>query len=204
MPGLRIGILVDSALKQQYLSNTVVQAGHRIGHSGILDSYSALPELAEPVDAWVVDLVEPRDSAGDEKHQLIMQLLEELLEQAQTPVIVNDSIEFHQDSSEHQDWVRRMLRRLERLRGDINLQLVSSASEVWVLGASTGGPAAVKEFIHHLPANLNIAFIYVQHIDTGQAETLIKMMTNAGHYPAHIAKNGTVLINNTMTIVTAE
>ncbi|RYZ78779.1 MAG: chemotaxis protein CheB, partial [Moraxellaceae bacterium] len=67
-----------------------------------------------------------------------------------------------------------------------------------------GGPAAVKEFIQQLPANLNVAFVYVQHIDTGQAETLIKMMSNAGHYPARIAKNGTVLINNTLTLVTAE
>ncbi|RYZ94689.1 MAG: hypothetical protein EOO68_19850 [Moraxellaceae bacterium] len=168
MPGLSIGILVDSALKQQYLGNTVVQAGHRIGHSSVLDSHSALPELDEPVDAWVVDLVEPHDPAGDEKHQLIMTVLEDLLEQAQIPVIVNDGIEFHQDSSEHQDWVRRMLRRLERLRGDINLLSVSSATEVWVLGASTGGPAAVKEFIQQLPANLNVAFVYVQHIDTGK------------------------------------
>ena len=182
----------------------VLQAGHRIGHASVLDSNSTLPELAHPVDAWVVDLVEPHNIAADEKHQSIMLLLDQLLEQAQTPVIVNDGVEFHQDSIEHLDWVRRMLQRLERLSGDINLQSVSSANEVWVLGASTGGPAAVKEFLQNLAPDLNIALVYVQHIDTGQAETLIRMMTNAGHYPACIARQGTVLINNTLTLITAD
>jgi chemosensory pili system protein ChpB (putative protein-glutamate methylesterase) len=203
MAGLSLGILVDNALKQQYLGNMVVQAGHRIGYSSVL-SVDTLPDLTQQVDAWVVDLVEPDEGSDDAFQLAIMTVLDNLLEQAQTPVIVNEGIAFHQGSTEHQAWVRRMLQRLERLSGDVNLQETGSASEVWVLAASTGGPAAVKDFLKELPPALNIAFVYVQHIDTGQAETLIKMMGNAGHYPAVIARQGEVLINNTLTLVTAE
>src|SRR6187402_226621 len=105
MAGLSLGILVDNALKQQYLGNMVVQAGHRIGYSSIL-SVSAPPDLTQQVDAWVVDLVEP-DEGSDEAFQLaIMTVLDNLLEQVQAPVIVNEGIAFHQGSIEHQDWVR--------------------------------------------------------------------------------------------------
>lgn len=203
MSGLRLGIWVDTALKQQYLGNTVVQAGHSIGYAYVLGADTGLPDLSQPVDAWLVDMGEP-DSAHDPHLREVMACLDQLLEQSQQPVIVNDDGELNPGSSAQRDWVRRMLQRLERLQGDINVQEGGAASEVWVLGASTGGPAAVKDFLRSLPAGLNIAFIYVQHIDANQAEPLIKMMTTAGHYPARIAQQGSVLASNTLTLVTAD
>ncbi len=181
----------------------VVQAGHEIGCNCILNGESHLPHALE-IDAWVVDLADIADTKiTDKKHTSIMALLEALFEQTEIPVIVNEDIEFKKDSAEHINWVRRMLQRLERLSGDVSLQQASSASEVWVLAASTGGPAAVKEFIQYLPASLNIAFVYVQHIDAGQAGALAKIMTNAGCYPGSAAKPGALLTNNTLTVITA-
>jgi chemosensory pili system protein ChpB (putative protein-glutamate methylesterase) len=196
-----IGILVDSASKQQYLGNMVVQAGHDIGYVWVLSANTGAPDLNQPVDAWVVDLCEPDEEA---RAGVIYDLLESLAESRRPPVLVNDSSEFKPGSSEHQQGVRRMLQRLERISGDINLQDGSSASEVWVLGASTGGPAAVKDFLKALPPKLGIAFVYVQHIDSGQADTLVKMMSGAGHYPAQIARQGTVLMRDSLTLVTAD
>ena len=40
-----------------------------------------------------------------------------------------------------------------------------SADRVWLLGASTGGLPAVKQFLSAIPVSKEIAFIYVQHID---------------------------------------
>ena len=196
---------MDSSLKQQYLGSMVVQAGHKIGFAHVLKINASLPSLGQKVDAWVVDVSEPDDGENDREQKAAMvDLLDELLEQRQVPVIVNDATELTQGSPEYNDWVRRMLQRLERLSGDINLQAGGGASEVWVLAASTGGPAAVKDFLKQLPAGLNIAFVYVQHIDSGQAETLVKMMASAGHYPVSIARQGSVLGDNTITIVTAD
>jgi chemosensory pili system protein ChpB (putative protein-glutamate methylesterase) len=205
VPGLRIGILADTLLKQQYLANVVMQAGHEIGYSCVIDTAAPFLAASISIDVWVIDLAEAIDSSGPDsnKQTAVMALLEELLEQTDIPVIVNEDIEFKKDSADHNHWIRRMLLRLERLSGDINLQHASSANEVWVLAASTGGPAAVKEFIKHLPAHLDIAFLYVQHIDSGQAEPLVKLMSNAGHYPGRVAKQGIVLTNNTLTLITA-
>ena len=183
----------------------VVQAGHKIGFVYVLKINVPLPSLAQPVDAWVVDVSEPDDEQenSDQKAAMVA-LLDDLLEQTQAPVIVNDAVELAQGSPAYNDWVRRMLQRLERLNGDINLQAGGGASEVWVLAASTGGPAAVKDFLNQLPPQLKVAFVYVQHIDSGQAETLVKMMSSAGHYPVSIAKQGSVLSDNTITLVTAD
>lgn len=205
MSGLSIGILVDNPLKQQYLGNMVVQAGHSVGFAYVLSSGTVLPQRERSVDAWIVDVATEVDELqpGSPTAALVG-FIDELLEQRRVPVIVNDTAEPTQTSADYADWVRRMLQRLERLSGDINLQVNAGAEEVWVLGASTGGPAAVKDFLKQLPPALNIAFIYVQHIDSGQAPTLVKMMASLGHYSVSLAQQGTVLSANTITVVTAD
>lgn len=40
------------------------------------------------------------------------------------------------------------------------------APYVWVLGASLGGPGAVKRFLDALPEGLPVGFVYAQHIDS--------------------------------------
>lgn len=204
MSGLSIGILVDSSLKHQYLGNMVVQAGHTIGFAFVLKINSELPDLEQKVDAWVVDVSDPEGEEDREQKLAMVKLLDTLLEQTKVPLIVNDSLELTQGSSEYHDWVRRMLQRLERLSGDVNLQTGAKATEVWVLAASTGGPAAVKDFLKQLPPGLKIAFVYVQHIGSSQADTLVKMMSNAGAYPVSIARQGSVLSDNTITLITAD
>lgn len=205
MSGLSIGILVDNPLKQQYLGNMVVQAGHTIGFAYSLSSGTGLPEIDKPLDAWIVDVATEADEPeADSPKAALLGFVDELLEQTRVPVIVNDTAEPTQTSADYNDWVRRMLQRLERLSGDVNLQAGAGATEVWVLAASTGGPAAVKDFLKQLPPALNIAFVYVQHIDSGQAETLVKMMGSVGHYSVSIAKQGSVLSVNTITLVTAD
>jgi chemosensory pili system protein ChpB (putative protein-glutamate methylesterase) len=194
---LQLGILVDSAHKQQALAQLVARSGHKVGcHLLLSEQHLASQKLLEQtLDAWLVDVA---DDYSDEHL-----LLEQLFAQSRVPIILSDSSEFAQGSEEHNAWLRRTGLRLQRLRGDINLQLANPASELWVLAASTGGPAAVKRFLAQLPANLGVAFLYVQHIDANQAVTLNRMMSNAGHYPAMVATQGLVLEANSLTLVTA-
>lgn len=191
---LRLGTLVDSAPKQQVLAQLIANSGHMVAHQFVLGQATQVVEDAD-LDAWLIDVA---DDYVDE--QL---LLEHLFSHSRIPVILSDSSEFMAGTEEHTAWLRRTSTRLQRLRGDINLQQAIPASEVWVLAASTGGPAAVKRFLAALPPNLGIAFIYVQHIDAHQAVTLNRMMTNAGSYPALVASQGLVLEANSLTLVTA-
>ncbi|HSC68893.1 MAG TPA: chemotaxis protein CheB [Cellvibrio sp.] len=193
---LQLGILVDSAHKQQALAQLVAQSGHKVACHLLLSAGATNGKLEEQaLDAWVVDVA---DDYCDDQH-----LLEQLFAQSRVPIILSDSSEFASGSEGHSAWLRRTGLRLQRLRGDINLQQANPASELWVLAASTGGPAAVKRFLAQLPANLGIAFLYVQHIDANQAVTLNRMMTNAGNYPAMVATQGVVLEANSLTLVTA-
>lgn len=192
---LRLGLLVDSAPKQQVLAQLIATSGHKLTHQYVLGQAQTLVEDTD-VDAWIVDVA--ADYIDDQ------QLLENLFSRSRIPVILTDSSEFAAGSDEHNAWLRRIGLRLQRLPGDINLQQAQPANELWVLAASTGGPAAVKRFLGSLPADLGIAFLYVQHIDANQAVTLNRMMTNAGSYPAMVASQGLVLEANSLTLITAK
>lgn len=191
---LRLGLLVDSASKQQVLAQLIANSGHRLGQQYVLGQAQAWVDDPD-VDAWLVDVAA---DYADDQH-----LLENLFSRSRIPVILSDSSEFSAGSDEHTAWLRRTSLRLQRLPGDINLQQARPANELWVLAASTGGPAAVKRFLASLPADLGIAFLYVQHIDANQAVTLNRMMTNAGNYPAMVATQGLVLEANSLTLITA-
>ena len=192
MSSLQIGLLGDTAQKLQYLKNLVQQSGHNIAQCLTSPAWLETDQINQ-VDAWVVDTGDGDNAA-----------LDHLLEMATVQVVLTDSSEFAVGSEEHSAWSRRMATRLQRLSGDINLQATARAPSLWVLAASTGGPAAVKEFLSHLPAELGIAFVYVQHIDANYGATLIKMMSNAGSYPASLAYHGAVLQRDTIALLSAE
>lgn len=188
---LQIGILADSTGKLSYLTASVSQAGHRVTVSSQLGDIPA----AE-VDAWVLDVALEQTDAQS-------QLVEEFLENSTVPVIVCDSSEYRAGSEEHNAWQRRMVSKLQRLGGEFNLQQVRRAGHLWVLAASTGGPAAVKAFLSRIPAGLDLGFIYVQHIDEGYTPTLIKMMSEASTWQVDLASQGMVVQPGSVTLVTA-
>lgn len=50
------------------------------------------------------------------------------------------------------------------------------ASEVWVLAASLGGPAAVKRFLDLIPENIKASFLYAQHVDSHFSHVLTQVL----------------------------
>jgi len=216
---LRIGLLVDTLLKQQHLTTMIIQTGHQLCYRGLISAaIDELPELNRDVDAWIVDIAEDTDAATElasgapdpafasasASENTVYAALDYLLEHVSVPVILSDSSNEIPGSEAHQAWLKRMAHRLRRLSGDINLQQANRAPFLWVLAASTGGPAAVKEFLNHLPGELNLAFVYVQHIDANYAATLLRMMGSAGRYSITLAHDGAVLQQNSITLFTAD
>lgn len=57
-----------------------------------------------------------------------------------------------------------------------------SEDRVWVLAASLGGPAAVKEFLDYLPDGLPVAFILAQHIDRNFQNVLSQVLARNTQY----------------------
>lgn len=57
-----------------------------------------------------------------------------------------------------------------------------AASRVWVLGASLGGPQAVKRFLAALPPDLPIGFMLAQHIGAAFLPVLAQILSKEAHY----------------------
>src|SRR6218665_3983386 len=105
---LQLGLLVDSAHKQQALTQLIAQSGHKVSCHLLLSAREAANQqlLDQPLDAWVVDVAE---DYCDEQH-----LLEQLFTQSRVPIILSDSSEFAPGSEEHSAWLRRTGLRLQR------------------------------------------------------------------------------------------
>lgn len=76
--------------------------------------------------------------------------------------------------------------------------------EIWILGASLGGPAAVKTFLDHLPAGLPVAFVYAQHIDGNFTDVLARVLGRHAHYRLQRAAEGLRLACGTVTLIPVE
>jgi len=68
-----------------------------------------------------------------------------------------------------------------------------SAEKVWVLGASLGGPVAVREFLSCLPEDLPIAFILAQHIGASHIELLGEQLDRATTFNVKTAKQNHII-----------
>lgn len=61
---------------------------------------------------------------------------------------------------------------------------------VWVLGASAGGPVAVKAFLDSLPAEIPVAFVLAQHIDPKMLESLANSLVRHNGFRIRIGRPG--------------
>ncbi|MYM63661.1 chemotaxis protein CheB [Pseudomaricurvus sp. HS19] len=194
MPALRIGVLAGSALQGGRLRQLIVGAGHSVTAMLQADEGGAAALLAEDgqVDAWLVSLPQELTLAKALTHSLA---------QLQSPLIVDDD----PGSADLQpQWSRRITDKLSGLSGELDTAAAGVAEAVWVLAASTGGPEAVREFFARLPADLPVAFVYVQHINPGFETSLVEMLNRHSEYPAQLGVPGSRLRRGTTTVVTAD
>lgn len=63
----------------------------------------------------------------------------------------------------------------------------------WVIGASLGGPAAVKRFLQSLPADINASFIVVQHIDENFLPVLADILTSNSNFEVKVANGSNMM-----------
>lgn len=78
---------------------------------------------------------------------------------------------------------------------------VERAQHVWVLGASIGGPQAVKQFLNALPPHLPVAFVLVQHIGANFVGLLAAQLNRDSSFEVSCATEGQVLCNSQVVVV---
>ncbi len=185
-----VALLVGCNRKRDRLSEVVQHFGYRVVFTGEPEALEA-GQLAEvPTDLWLLDMAE--DSP----------LLDWLLDSSEVPVLLgNDEIPPPRDE-DYPRWQRRLYGKLCGLLGAPpsapKLQVPTSAvavgsCSVWLLGASLGGPAAVKSFLDALPSELPVAFVYAQHIDAGFEEQLPRIIGRENSWRVRNCEQGSRL-----------
>lgn len=220
---LRIAIIHTSNHKPEDLERAL--APHNINIVTCAElSHQALCEInTDSTDAILVDL--------DENAEQELDVLEALLEQSTLPLLFNDNAttEFNISISSP-DWSNKLVNKLHRLveksakqaeeppAGKIEPLPISSpavpqtpevkdragAKSIWVLGASLGGPLAVKEFLSFLPAKQPVAFVLAQHIGESHIDLLGEQLNRATELDVMTAKPGHTIKNNEVILAPIE
>jgi len=78
------------------------------------------------------------------------------------------------------------------------------AKRVWVLGASIGGPQAVKAFLSKLPKDLPVCFILAQHIGVGFVNLLAEQLSRVTDLRVTAPEDGMVLEKGHVVVAPVE
>lgn len=207
----RIGVIADTFLQGSLLANAAKALGYEVvvnTQPGNLDAGKWIGKGL--VECWLVDL-EDQEKWAD--------FLDAMLEQAEAPLIFGDGTAPAKTSEEYPRWERRLFQTLIKSVGRPVTKVTLKALEaivppkertamvvpvefrnpaafagfptrVWVLGASAGGPAAVKLFLDALPKELPVAFVLAQHIDPKMLEALALSLVRHNSFGIRVGEQG--------------
>lgn len=200
----RVGILADDRLQQHLLKSALIHFGFDVVINTDPQRFVLLDQSKLQLDAWLVDLRQEDDEEN-------MQWLEQLLD-GDVPVLLGLEKAPQKTCATFPKWEKRLYGKMREIirvtpvvaedvavLDDLNVPATlpkiplpgifaeqnfngKNAVQVWVLGASLGGPGAVKQFLDALPGGLPIAFIYAQHIDPRFEDTLCKTIGRHAEY----------------------
>lgn len=220
---LRVAILYTS--EKRLLDLTRVLAKHDLTVVGrhSVRSATLAQVTAEGADVVLVDLDETADQ--------VLDILQNLIETAQLPILFNDSTTTELSvNTANPEWGRRLSAKLwsiTKRRRPIPAKPTPPAAKalikiaapkakaaaskpadnpapetataspalenLWVLGASLGGPLAVREFLSKLPGDLPVAFVLAQHIGASHLDLLAEQLDRVTPLSVLVAKTGHVL-----------
>ncbi len=207
----RLGVISDTLLQGSLLANAAKALGYDVvvnTQPGNLDTVKWVDKGV--VECWLIDLHDQEKWA---------EFLDVLLDQTDAPLIFGDGDAPPKSHEEYPRWERRLFQTLIKSVGrpviaKVNLNVPEKTQakprsmlvipeefkdpsltagrpqRVWVLGASAGGPAAVKLFLDSLPKELPVAFVLAQHIDPKMLEGLTQSLIRHNWFKMRIGRSG--------------
>ncbi len=159
----------------------------------------------------------------DERTEKHHGMLEQLLDRTELPIIFNDASGLTiNEPLVMAKWYQKLMAKIAELTGkpeweelDIDLAWASKpavttsqsvsqeglAKNIWVLGASLGGPEALKQFLAAIPADLPVAFILAQHLGTNFMSLLAEQLDRVSTFKVVLAQVGHVLHHQEVLVV---
>lgn len=210
-------VIVSSAIHQRISMQKVMERnGIHVAANEPLTAVllKKLPSLN--ADIILLDI----DNHTDEQHELMEQLLDEF----DAPVIFNDSSGLVFNEPVHTEkWYNTLLAKIADATGkiefeglDIDLNRVNDESSqeirqpvpqeklarnIWVLGASLGGPEAVKQFLSEIPDDLAVTFILVQHLGNSFLGLLAEQLNRISGFRVKPARVGHLVRHQEVLVV---
>lgn len=221
---LRVAILYTSEKRLADLSRVLAKHDLMVVGRHPVGSATLAQVHAVHADVILVDLDETADQ--------VLDILQNLLETAQLPILFNDSATTDLlANAANPEWGRRLAAKLwsltKRRRPSAKIavppmvkspvksvlpKIPTAASKLpreqptiipaigpgalenlWVLGASLGGPLAVREFLSKLPGDLPVAFVLAQHIGASHLDLLAEQLDRVTPLRVFVAATGHVL-----------
>lgn len=210
----RVGVIAQKGNQRQALAAAVSSHGYELSAT-LEPEQIPFGELDGSADVWLVDL-------PDEKEDL----LDRLLQNTDAPILFGIESAPKMGTAPFNWWQRRVFTKLRDIVGDpvldqrlddlasapradssisLPLELERTPRDgepavVCVLAASLGGPVAVKEFLDQLPAELPVAFVLAQHIDSRMVSVLPQVLGRHNRFKLRVAATGDQLAQGEVLI----
>ena len=207
----RIGIISDDRVQQHTLKTVLERLGFNVVLNAMPEKLSQDDSLYQSdLDLWLVDLFSEDEEhldwldqlldagkpvllgagkmppQGDEEHprweKRLFSKLKGLLPENKLQVVSEQSLEQLQQSFNAADIIPNAPEAGLKLPSEFEGIGAVDEPFICVLGASLGGPEAVKEFLDYLPSGLPVAFVYAQHIDERFEDVLIQTIGRHSEY----------------------
>lgn len=201
---IRIAITSDSISHRNYLQKSMEQSGIKV-----VINESLTAKFMGKLDDIESDVVLFDIEAIEDEH---LDYLDQLLEQTGIPVIINDvtALTMNEPKASFK-WNSKLLQKIADITGrnswggndsaiKSEKQSISNkkspnelAKNVWVLGASLGGPDALKRFLSEIPKTLPVAFIVAQHLGENFVSLLAEQLNRYAEFSVIVPNSGHVL-----------
>lgn len=210
---IRIAITSDSVSHRNYLQKTMEHNGINV----VLNE-SLTEKFITKLDNVKSDVVLFDVEAIEDEH---LEYLEQLLDQSKIPVIINDiSALTLNEPKLSSKWNNKLLEKIADITGrnsweadfskvelfEPNNQVPDKskdelAKNVWVLGASLGGPDALKHFLSGIPEDLPVTFIIAQHLGENFVSLLAEQLDRYTKFKVFVAKEGHVIKHQEVLVI---
>ena len=184
---------VNPKVSQDAMSETQSEATNE--QSVVIEVSSSAQAIAEEMNIVIDELSDSELPVEVQENSFSLTIDEEPSFLLNETSIVEDS---NTESSKAQELLFE-IPMLEDTATDIDFHLdieestVPALTPCWIIGASLGGPAAVKRFMQNIPADINACFIVVQHIDENFLPVLADILTSSSHFDVKVASGSNSL-----------
>lgn len=211
---IRIAITSDSVSHRNYLQKSMEHSGIEV----VLNE-SLTEKFMTKLESIESDVVLFDVEAIEDEH---LDYLEQLLEQSRIPIIINDvSALTLNEPKLSSKWNSKLLQKIADITGrnnwdenfsgikkfgkhttsEINNNQDELAKNVWVLGASLGGPEALKRFLSEIPKDLPVSFIVAQHLGENFVSLLAEQLDRYTELRVTVPTSGHVVRHHEVLVV---